>query len=483
MGANQHDTSQEEPALRVKRHCQRGLDYSGSHLALTNGYYAKYEAVSMILCGTPQLVDLVHQDLAHALERINGKGGGGGRLHIFSSEQVLRILVCQVIEGQSLRGIVVRIDDSHFLRRFVGIDNGPMMDFTTLCKLKNAISAETWTKVNRCLAEVAVDRKLIVGEKLRVDTTAVETNIHWPTDSSLLWDVYRVLARLIEQAREVDPEAVGPGRVQLRRAKRLQQRIGRRAAQKGCAVDRLKPLYSRLIRHVEDIGEWVREVRQEIVDSPRIVDARGIVMAASIVAQVDHYLGLSARVVDQARRRVLDGESVPNEEKIFSIFEPHTELLKRGKAGKDVEFGHMIQIQQVASKFITGYDVFEKRPVEHELVDSVLNSHRRLFGDHPEHLAADKGYYHSRQTLARLRKKIPVLSIGKKGGRTAAEVAAEDDPLFRHAQRFRAGVEGTISFLKRVLRLARCINKGWEHFVTTVAQTIFAHNLLVLARC
>ena len=117
------------------------------------------------------------------------------------------------------------------------------------------------------------------------------------------------------------------------------------------------------------------------------------------------------------------------------------------------------------------------------LVDSVLNSHHSLFGDHPEHLAADKGYYHSGQTLARLRKKIPVLSIGKKGRRTEAEVAAEDDPLFRHAQRFRAGVEGTISFLKRVLRLSRCINKGWEHFVTTVGQTIFAHNLLVLARC
>ena len=161
--------SQEEPALRVKRHCQRGLDYSGSHLALTNEYYAKYEAVSTILAGTPQLVDLVHRDLARALESISGKGSGG-RLHVFSSDQVLRILVCQVIEGQSLRGIVVRIDDSHFLRRFVGIDNGPMMDFTTLCKLKNSISKETWGKVNRCLAEGAVAREQIAGDALRIDS-------------------------------------------------------------------------------------------------------------------------------------------------------------------------------------------------------------------------------------------------------------------------------------------------------------------------
>lgn len=472
---------QEEPALRVKRHCQRGLDYSGSHLALTTEYYAKYQAMSTILFEVSELVDVVHRDLARALESIN-REDRGGRRHQFSSEQVLRILVCQVIERQSLRGIVVRIDDSHFLRRFVGIDSGPMMDFTTLCRLKNSISKETWAKVNRCLAEAAVSRELIAGEQLRIDTTAVETNIHWPTDSSLLLDLYRVLSRLIERGREIDPVAVGTGRVQMRRVKRLQHRIVRRAARKGCPVDLLKPLYSRLIRHVEHICLWAQTVREEL-DGRRIVDARSIVMTASIVAEIDHYLAVSGRVIGQARRRVLDGQQVPNEEKIFSIFEPHTELLKRGKAGREVEFGHMIQIHQVASKFITDYDVFEKRPVEHALLGSVLKRHHSLFGAYPEQLAADKGYYHSTDILARLRQKISVVSIAKKGGRTAEEIEAEHDPLFRHAQRFRAGIEGTISFLKRVLRLARCVNKGWEHFVTTVAQAIFAHNLLVLARC
>ena len=379
---------------------------------LTTEYYAKYKAIATILSGTPRLVDLVHRDLSQALESIN-RQNCGGRRHIFSSDQVLRILVCQVIEGQSLRGIVVRIDDSHFLRRFVGIDNGPMMDFTTLCKLKNAISTETWAKVNRCLAAEAVDRELIAGEALRIDTTAVETNVHWPTDSSLLWDVYRVLARLIDSAREIDPVAVGPGRVQLRRVKRLQQKICRRAANKGCAVVRLKPLYSTLIRHIEQISQWAQAVRQDLTDGRRVADARGIVMAASIVEEIDHYLELGGQVVKQARRRVLHGESVPNEEKIFSIFEPHTELLKRGKAGKPVEFGHMIQIQQVASKFITDYGVFEKRPVEHELIGSVLKSHCSLFGDYPDSLAADKGYYHSTDTLERLREKVAVVSIAK----------------------------------------------------------------------
>jgi IS5 family transposase len=357
------------------------------------------------------------------------------------------------------------------------------MDFTTLCKLKNAISTETWAKVNRCLADEAVGRDLIAGEVLRIDTTAVETNVHWPTDSSLLWDVYRVLARLIEGARDIDPVAVGPGRVQLRRVKRLQQKICRRAANKGCAVDRLKPLYSRLIRHIEHVSQWAQAVRQDLVDRRRVVDARGIVMAASIVEEISHYVELGGRVVEQARRRVIDGESVPNEEKIFSIFEPHTELLKRGKAGKPIEFGHMIQIEQVEAKFITDYEVFDKKPIEHKLVEPTIRRHKELFGKFPAQLSADKGYYESMEQITRLSKSIEVVAINKKGKRTPEETQRETDPAFRHAQRFRAGVEGTISFLKRVLGLCRCYNKGWEHYVATVGVTILAHNLLILARC
>jgi IS5 family transposase len=311
----------------------------------------------------------------------------------------------------------------------------------------------------------------------------VETNIHWPTDSTLLWDVYRTLDRLIRQAREIDPEAVGTRRLQARRAKWLQQKITRRAAYKGRTAQQLKPLYAPLIRMVEDLFDWARSVRKELAKSRRSASVLDMAKAVAIAQEIDHYIELGQRVVDQARRRVLERERVPNDEKLFSIFEPHTELLKRGKAGKDVEFGHMIQLQQVGGKFITGYDVFDKRPMEHELLEEVLKSHKELFGDYPHTLAADKGYYESMAAVERLENQVTMVSIGKKGRRTHEETEREHDPLFRLAQRFRAGVEGTISFLKRVLRLARCFNKGWEHFVSTIGQTILAHNLLVLARC
>jgi len=465
-----------------KKHCsQRGLDFSGSHLKITNKYYARYEAVSTILDQAPKLLNAIHNDLEGSLEQINREGRG--RRPEYTSDNVLRILICQVLEGASLRGIVVRIDDSNFLRRFVRIDNGLMMDYTTLCKLKNAILEDTWQAVNRCLAQYAVRRELIDGDKLRLDTTAVETNIHWPTDSSLLGDVYRTLGRLIREARRIDPEAVGTRRLQTRRAKRLQQRIARRAGNKGHSAEKLKPLYTQMIRMTEDLFGWARSVRRELAQSRRLTSAIDMAKAAAIVMQIDHYIELGERVVDQSRRRALKGKSVPNDEKLFSIFEPHTELLVRGKAGKNVEFGHMIQLQQVDGKFITDYEVFDQRPLEYELLEPALKSHKKLFGHYPDELAGDKGYYESMEAIERLQRKVPMVSIAKKGRRTAEETAREHDPLFRLAQRFRAGVEGSISFLKRMLRMARCFNKSWEHFVSTVGQTILAHNLLILARC
>lgn len=465
--------------MRCKINRQRELDFPPSNLKLTNAYYEKYERVSTILDDNPAIVNLVHKDLAEALEFEASQDRGGGHFK-YTSETVLRILVCQVIEDLSLRGVVIRIDDSHFLRRFVHIDGGPMMDFTTLCKLKNYISPETWKKINAALARYAVKESLIEGDQLRLDTTAVETNIHWPTDSSLLWDTYRVLASLIEQAREIDPDAVGNHRLHKRKAKRLSAAISRKSSKRPGSQEKLRPLYQRLIELVMGICQRAEEVRQGL--EQRCRRGRCSEAAEYIAQEIARFRHLGLRVIDQAARRVLDGEHVPNDEKLFSIFESHTELLKRGKAAKPVEFGHMIQIQQVAGKFITDYDVFDKKPVEHELLQPALDCHRKLFGQYPQSVAADKGYYESMSTIEKLSRKIEVVSIGKKGSRTEEEAERESDPDFRLAQRFRAGVEGTISFLKRILGLFRCFNKGWEHYVSTVGATIFTHNLLILTR-
>jgi len=202
----------------------------------------------------------------------------------------------------------------------------------------------------------------------------------------------------------------------------------------------------------------------------------------NVIEQLEHFGSIGWKVIMQAQRRVFDGEKVPNDEKLFSIFEEHTELLKRGKAGKPIEFGHMILIQQVEAKFISDYQVFEKKPVDHTLVDGCLQSHRKVFGENPREFSTDKGFYESMAKIEELEADIEVVSIAKKGRRTEEEATRESSKEFKLGQRFRAGVEGTISFLKRALGMFRCRNKGWKHYVATVGMTVFTHNLLILAR-
>ena len=468
--------------MRKKKDAQGWLEFQPSNLKLTNDYYARYEAISKILDETPQLLELVHRDLEASLEEENRESERQGGF-VYTSEMVLRLVLCQILEGASLRGIVVRVDVSHCLRRFTRIHGGPMMSHTALCRLRNSILPETWKAMNQALARSAAKQESITGEKLRFDTTAVETNIHWPTDSSLLWDCYRTSARLIEETRDICPKAVGDRRVHLKRAKRLATRIARKAQHKGLKAKDLKPIYKRLIASVEGICDWAEQVAERL--ERKLRGARTPALADEmerLLERFRHFDPLISHVIWQATERVLHGRQVPNEDKLFSIFEEHTELLKRGKAGKDVEFGHMIQIQQTGEKFITDYEVFDQKPSEPTLILPALKSHKKLFGCFPVTMAGDKGYW-SGEEFEKIPEEVEVVAIPKKGRRNHSERERELDPLFRLAQAFRAGVEGSISFLKRVLQLARCMNKGWQNYASTVGATVVAHNLLILARC
>lgn len=470
--------------MRRKRDTQGWLEFQESNLKVTNEYFAKYEAISRWLDETPEILDLVHRDARSALSSVNGAVRRDRPRFKYTSEHVLRLCIAQVIEGVSLRGIVVRVDDSRSLRVFTRIYDGPMMDFTTLDRIRNAIQPTTWKRINDALARSAVEREAIRGDRLRLDTTAVETNIHYPTDSSLLSDSYRVLARLIESARDVDRTAVGTHRLHCKRVKRLHRRIGT-ITRRGRKPDELRVRYSELIRCVEGICEWASDLSGKLARRAKSgrYGAERSGWAESLAEELDRHLGLARRVVSQTRRRVIENRSVANKDKLLSIFEPHTELIKRGKAGRLFEYGHMIQVQQVDGCFITDYEVFSKKPNESLLLPAAIESHQRLFGAPPVEVAADRGYWPGKGALDEIEDQVELVSVGKSGRPNSHDRQRENDPLFRHAQRFRAGVEGTISFLKRVLGLARCFNKGWRNYVSTVGASIFTHNLLVLARC
>jgi len=468
--------------MRSLFNCQLELNFRPSNLKVTTEYYQRYERISRILDKNPGIVKLVHKDLKTVLKRKDPLGRG--RKCRYATDTILRILICQILEGESLRGIVIRIDDSSYLREFVRIHNGPMIDFTQLCRLKNAIRPRTWEKINRLLTDSAVEEGLIDGEKLRVDTTAYETNIHWPTDSGLLWDTYRVLSRLVATAREIDPESSGGKRLHLRKVKRLHGRIQRIAVRKKKETRELKKAYNSLIQHIESLLGWIPTLCSRLKEAlaKEAYPEREALVVKSLIENMEHFCGLGLRVVDQARRRIFKGENVPNDQKVFSIFEAHTELLKRGKAGKPIEFGHMVLLGQVEGKFIVDYKVFKKRPVEWQVIDLVLQRHREVFEHNPRELSADRGFYQGREKLQELQKEIEVVSIQVKGKRTQEDIHREASKVFKLGQQFRAGIEGSISFLKRALGMSRCLNKGWQHYVSTVGATVFVHNLLILAK-
>lgn len=477
IAGDETEATKRDLSMRTKINTQPEFDFQPSNLKVTNDYFERYEAISQILDQNPAIVGLAHRDLEVALAPTGDDRRSGSCR--FTSDTILRILICQILEGESLRGTVIRVDDGSYLRRFTRIYNGPMVDFTHLCRLKNCISAETWKRINDSLARFAVEEKRIEGERLRIDTTAFETNIHWPTDSSLLWDTYRVLAREIERLREVAPTLVGNRHLQTKRVKRIALRIARASNKRGKKSKNLKPLYKQLLGHVEAILAWAAE----IIDVTRSPEWSTYQLGLGRTqGTLERYMTLGLQIADQARRRALQGESVPNDEKLFSIFEEHTELLIRGKAGKPIEFGHMVEIEQVDSKFISGYDVYRKRPKDSSLVMPALERHVKLFGRDPKVLAADKGYYGAAGNLDEVRDRVELVSIPKPGGRTETEKQRERSFAFKIGQQFRAGVEGSISFLKRALGMCRCLSKGWDHYRATVGATVFAHNLVVLAR-
>lgn len=452
--------------MRRKIALQGTLDVSQpSGLKVVAEYQEKYNAIGKLLEANPELATLAHQDFTKYLSQSEG-----GRESEYTSEQILRALIVMFVEQDSYRDAVIRIDTSDFLRNFVGLGFKPMMDFTFLSKAYSALSPQTWQSLNRVLSEYAREEEKISGEKLRLDSTAYETNIHYPTDSSLLWDSFRTLARLL---RVLGPEMRALGlehRFHVRKVKKLANFISRNSGSKS-KQRKVKSTYRKLIGRVRWIAGISREVIRKLAG---LIDCD--------LSELKHFLPIVEKIIHQAEKRVLEGVILPADEKVYSLFEEHTELLKRGKAAKPIEFGHKILVAQSEEKFITHYQVLARQQEDKDLLDEALRSHERLFGDAPDVLAADKGFYESREQLKKLSKKIWTVSIAKKGRRTPQEVEWESTEEFKEGQRFRAGSEGSISVLKRAFKLHRCLFKGFRNYATSVGCAVFCHNLVLLTR-
>jgi IS5 family transposase len=453
--------------MRTKSIKQQYLDFSSkSRLKVVNEYREKYRLISQLLDDNPQLLSLVHQDLSKMLSQSKA-----GRKSGYTSEHILRSLIVMFVEQDSYRQVVVRIENSEFLRHFVGLGLQSMMDFSFLSKAFCVLSDTTWETMNRVLAQYAKAQEKISPEKLRLDTTVYETNIHYPTDSSLLWDSFRTLARLLQQIQQELPQLALKHRFHVNKVKKLACFITRNGSSNNKGKKRkVKSTYRKLIGRVT----WIAEVARET-----LVLLHGAGYDAELLA---HYVPIVERIIHQAEQRVFQGGIVAADEKVYSLFEEHTELLKRGKAGKPIEFGHKVLIAQTDEKFIHHYQVFPKRKEDKELLEPTLKAHQQLFGTGPDVLATDKGFYENMKQILDLEKNIETVSICKKGRRNPQEYERECTEAFKEGQRFRAGCEGSISVLKRVFKLGRCFFKGFKNYAASVGCGIFCHNLVLLTR-
>jgi len=198
--------------------------------------------------------------------------------------------------------------------------------------------------------------------------------------------------------------------------------------------------------------------------------------------EIEHFCGLGARVVNQSRRRVLDGEQVPTAEKLYSIFEPHTDLIKRGKVQTPIEFGHKVFLAESARGLITQYDVLDGNPVDEQHVVISLERHRQTFGDVPELYGSDRGFFSEKNVMSCKQEGVKVVCIPQRGGIKAPEREAyEKTREFKDGQRFRAGIEGRISVLFRGRGMKRCLAEGRERFELWVAAAVLANNLMKIA--
>ena len=419
------------------------------------------EGVDRILRGNPAIPALVLQDLRHGLVA-PGDGRDG-----MTAEQVLRAAVLMRLHTWTYEEATFHLADSWSYRAFCGYGvMGKPPGKSTLQRNIKRITAQTWEAINRMLVHYAREHDVEDGRKVRTDATVTETNIHHPTDSSLLWDCVRVLARLVARARERCGVDRFPNRT--RRAKRRS----------------LDVLNAKNERKRRSAYHDLLSVTQETVGYARTAVAKlealaGLPAAEGLGAELRHYLGLAERVIDQTERRVLHGESVPAREKLVSIFEAHTDVIIKDR--RDTHYGHKLTVTAGRSGLILDWVVEDGNPADSTLATRMIERQQEIYGRVPRQAAMD-GAFASKQNLAHIKELgVKDVAFSKKRGLHVLDMV-KSEWVYKRLRNFRAGIEAWISFLKRSFGLDRCSWRDAPGFARYVGASIVAANLLTLAR-
>jgi len=401
--------------------------------------------------------------------------------HSTPVEVVLRLLVVKRRYNWSYEETEHFVGDSLVLRQFCRLYVQPVPDDTTLIRWAHLIGSETVAALNERVVALAQALKVTRGRKLRIDGTVVETNIHHPTDSRLLGDGVRVISRLLRRAKAVLGEGAAVGkqafRTRTRSIRRLAQQLHRVARRKGeQAAEDLQQAYDQRI----GIAKASRAQAEQVVEA---LQAHATAQAQRVVQRFEYVLPLVEQAIDQATRRVLQGEAVPSAEKVVRLFEPHTQIIRRHKAGKPTAFGRTVLLDEVEGGIISHDEILgDAGGLEHPHLPAHLDVHQQHFGRVPEVLAGDRGLYSPEHEAHARARGVTHIVLPKTGRLSQERQQHERQRAFRRGFRFRAGIEGRINVLKRDYGLDCGREHGEDGLGRWVGWGIVTHNLAQIAR-
>jgi IS5 family transposase len=390
-------------------------------------------------------------------------------------EVIVRMLAVKHLYHLSYEQTEHQVRDSLVLRQFCRIYFEQVPDDTTLMRWANQLQPETLVAFNERLAQLAKQLRVTQGRKLRTDGTVVETNVAYPSDSKLLADGVRVLGRTLKRMRVALGERASDVATLFRNrthsARQIARTIQQAARRRGeTAITEMHQNYQRLVSVAQATVAQVKDVLVRLQAQELQPIQHGCQTLATFLPRVE-------QVIVQTIRRVFDHESVPASDKIVSLFEPHTCIIRRQKAGKETEFGRKVWLDEVEGGIVTHWSILDGNPPDETQWQPALDRHRRLFGKPPHQASGDRGLYSPTNEAYAQAQGVKRIVLPKPGHKSAARRQHEAQPWFRRARRFHIGVEGRISVLKRKHGLSRCRNHGQEGFHRWVAWGVIANNL------
>ena len=419
-----------------------------------------------------QLIDTVYE----ALRRRHPQSATRGRKGT-PAEIVIRLMVLKHVRGWSYETLEREVRANMVYRMFTRIGAEKVPDAKTMGKLGQALGSEVVEDVHERLVGIARERKIVRGRKLRVDTTVVEANIHYPTDSSLLGDGIRVLTRTMQRLGTVVTATGEKIRNRMRSTSRRVMEVARASRSRGKGVEekrkrsyqRLLTITGQVVSQAERISESVKDLKRR----PR--------RARRLQQELDRMIGLVRQVMRQTKVRIF-GDNTHFTDKVASMFEPQTEVIRKGKASQPTEFGKMVKIQEAENQIITSYEVYRKRPSDSELLVKSVEKHIERLGQVPELVAADAAFYSLANEAALQTMGVQRVSIPNRSAKSPERRKLQRSRWFKKGQKWRTGCEGRISVLKRRHGLDRCRYRGDDGMDRWVGFGVIADNLINMGR-